>query len=161
MFKISKSDYVLGIKCPNALWFKKYRKDLTPVVDQAVLDTGNMVGELARSRFPGGIDVTAKPWEPEAIEQTKHAMSENAPYIFEATLETNTGEYCAVDILHNNDDGTWNIIEVKSTTSPHDYHIIDASFQRYVFAQCGVKIRKCFIMTLNPEYVRQGDMDID
>ena len=161
MFKISKSDYVLGIKCPNALWFKKYRKDLTPVVDQAVLDTGNMVGELARSRFPGGIDVTAKPWEPEAIEQTKHAMSENAPYIFEATLETNTGEYCAVDILHNNDDGTWNIIEVKSTTSPHDYHIIDASFQRYVFAQCGVKIRKCFIMTLNPEYVRHGDMDRD
>ena len=34
MFRISKSDYVLGIKCPNALWFKRYRKDLQPVVSR-------------------------------------------------------------------------------------------------------------------------------
>lgn len=161
MFKISKSDYVLGIKCPNALWFKKHRKDLTPVVDQAVLDTGNMVGELARSRFPNGINITAKPWESEAVAQTKRALVEKVPYIFEATLETDTGEYCAVDILRNNNDGTWDIIEVKSTTRPHDYHLIDASFQRYVFTQCGVNIRNCYILTLNPEYSRHGALDID
>lgn len=161
MFKISKSDYVLGIKCSNALWFKKHRKDLTPVVDQAVLDTGNMVGELARSRFPNGINITVKPWESEAVAQTKRALVEKVPYIFEATLETDTGEYCAVDILRNNNDGTWDIIEVKSTTRPHDYHLIDASFQRYVFTQCGVNIRNCYILTLNPEYSRHGALDVD
>ncbi|MBP9999467.1 MAG: DUF2779 domain-containing protein [Proteobacteria bacterium] len=160
MLKISKSDYVLGIKCPNALWFKKHRKDLSPVIDQAVLDTGNMVGELARSRFHGGINITAKPWEAEAITQTKSAMTENVHYIYEATLETDTGAYCAVDILRNNNDGSWDIIEVKSTTSPRDYHLIDASFQRYVFTQCGVNIRNCYILTLNPEYSRHGALDI-
>lgn len=161
MFRISKSDYVLGIKCPNALWFKKYRKDLQPEMNQAVLDNGTAVGELACNRFPGGVRIVAKPWEEAAITQTKSAISENVPFIYEATLGTNTGEYCAVDILQNNDDGTWDIIEVKSTTSPHDYHIIDASFQRYVFTQCGVKIRNCFILTLNPEYSRHGALDID
>lgn len=161
MFKISKSDYVLGIKCLNALWFKKYRKDLETEKNQAVLDNGTAVGELACDRFPGGVRITAKPWEDAAITQTKSAISGKAPFIYEATLSTDTGEYCAVDILRNNNDGTWDIIEVKSTTSPHDYHIIDASFQRYVFTQCGVKIRNCFILTLNPEYSRHGALDID
>ena len=161
MFKISKSDYVLGIKCPNAIWFKKYRKDLEAEKNQAVLDNGTAVGELACDRFPGGVRITAKPWEDVAITQTKSAISDNKPFIYEATLSTDTGEYCAVDILRNNNDGTWDIIEVKSTTEPHDYHYIDASFQRYVFTKCGINVRNCFIMTLNKEYVRHGDLDLE
>ena len=66
-------------------------------------------------------------------------------HLFMKPLFTDTGEYCAVDILRNNNDGTWDIIEVKSTSKPNDYHYIDASFQRYVFSQCGIKIRNCFI----------------
>jgi hypothetical protein len=161
MVKLSKSDYVLGVKCPNALWFKKYRKDLETEKNQAVLDNGTAVGELACNRFPGGVRIVAKPWENAAITQTKSAISGNVPFIYEATLSTNTGEYCAVDILRNNNDGTWDVIEVKSTTEPHDYHYIDASFQRYVFAKCGVNVRNCFIMTLNKEYVRHGDLDLE
>ncbi|MBR4806800.1 MAG: hypothetical protein IKZ64_03160 [Alphaproteobacteria bacterium] len=160
MVKISKSDYVLGLKCPNALWFKKFRKDLQPEMNQAILDRGTEVGELACTRFPGGVRITAKPWEDDAIAQTKRAMADNAPYIFEATLCTDTDEYCAVDILKNNNDGTWDIIEVKSTNQPHDYHYFDASFQRYVFTRCGVKIHNCFIMTLNPEYIRHGELNV-
>ena len=161
MVRISKSDYVLGIKCPNALWFKKYRKDLESEKNQTVLDNGSYIGELACGRFPGGVRITAKPWEDTATTQTKSAISANSHFIYEATLGTETGEYCAADILRNNNDGTWDIIEVKSTSKPHDYHYIDASFQRYVFAKCGVNVRKCFIMTLNPAYVRHGDLDLE
>ena len=158
---ISKSDYVLGLKCPNALWFKKFRWDLQVDMNQVILDRGTEIGILAQSRFPGGTTITAKPWEAVAVQQTQSAIRAGAPYIYEATLATDTGEYCAADILRNNNDGTWDIIEVKSTTRPHDYHIIDASFQRYVFTRCGVKIKNCFILTLNPEYVRHGALDID
>ena len=161
MFKISKSDYVLGIKCPNALWFKKFRKDLQPEMDQVVLDQGKEIGFFAQMVFPGGEEIIAKPWEYGAAEHTRDAIKANVPYIYEATLETSTGEYCAADILRNNRDGTWDIIEVKSTTKPHDYHYLDASFQRYVFTQSGINIRKCFIMTLNPEYIRQGDVNFE
>lgn len=161
MFRISKSDYVLGIKCPNALWFKKYRRDLQPEINQAILERGTEIGILAQNKFPGGTVITAMPWDYEAIYRTQDAIRANETYIYEATLGTETGEYCAVDILRNNEDGTWDIIEVKSTTHPHDYHIIDTSFQKYVFTQCGIKIRKCFIMTLNPEYVRHGNIDVD
>ena len=160
MFKISKSDYVLGVKCPNAIWFKKLRKDLATEINLAILEQGNEIGRLAQDAFPGGTYITAKPWDYEAAWRTQDAIKSGDPYIYEATLSTKTGEYCAVDILRNNNDGTWDIIEVKSTTRPHDYHFLDASFQKYVFTQCGVKIRDCFIMTLNPEYVRHGVLDI-
>ena len=126
----------------------------------SILERGREIGRLAQDKFPGGTYVTAKPWEYEAVWQTQDAIKGDAPYIYEATLSTKTGEYCAVDILRNNNDGTWDIIEVKGSTKPHEYHYIDASFQKYVFAQCGIKIRDCFIMTLNPEYIRHGALDI-
>ncbi len=47
MMKLSKSDYVLGIKCPDALWFKKYRKDIVPEKKQSVLDNGTAIGQFA------------------------------------------------------------------------------------------------------------------
>ena len=93
MIKISKSNYVTGIKCPNALWFKKYRKDIEPDKNQAILDAGTAVGELACDRFPGGVRITAKPWEPEAIDQTKKAIAQNASYIYEATFLGDRNEY--------------------------------------------------------------------
>ncbi|MBR5153910.1 MAG: DUF2779 domain-containing protein [Alphaproteobacteria bacterium] len=160
MFKISKSDYVLGVKCPNAIWFKKLRKELAKEFDTTILERGIEIGRLAQDKFLGGRYITAKPWEYEAAWQTQDAIKADDPYIYEATLSTKTGEYCAVDILRNNNDGTWDIIEVKSTTSPHEYHYLDASFQKYVFTQCGVKIRDCYILTLNPEYVRHGALDV-
>ena len=61
MFKISKSDYVLGVKCPNAIWFKKLRKDIAPEMDTAVLERGTEIGELAQNKFPNGVLITEKP----------------------------------------------------------------------------------------------------
>lgn len=160
MIRISKSDYVLGLKCPNALWFKNCRKDLIPEKNDTVLERGTAVGELACDRFPGGVRITAKPWEEDALIQTKNAMDKGAPYIYEATFATETGEYCAVDILKNNGDGTWSIVEVKSTTAVHPYHALDVSFQRYVCERAGVKISGCGVLVLDNKYVRCGDLDL-
>ena len=130
-------------------------------MDTAVLERGIKVGELACNKFPGGVRITSNPWEKAAVSQTLSAIKSDVAYIYEATLASQTGEYCAVDILKNNNDGTWDIIEVKSTTKPHEYHYIDLAFQRYVFTKCGLNIRDCHILTLNPEYVRHGALDVD
>ncbi len=158
--RISKSDYVLGQKCPRALWIKKHRPDIEFAKDETVLARGTVVGELACDYYPGGVRIEEKPWTDAALQQTRAAMASNVPAIYEATFATDTGEYCAVDILVNNGDGTWNIVEVKSSTHAKDYHFIDVSFQRYVLVRCGVNIRDCFVMTLNKDYVRHGDIDI-
>ncbi|MBN1281913.1 MAG: DUF2779 domain-containing protein [Alphaproteobacteria bacterium] len=193
--KLSKSDYLLGVKCPSALWYKKYCPDLKPdkPKNESVLKSGTEVGELARKRFAGGILIDADSWTDEALQKTSDIMSGSAPVVFfrdyyetkdseaesdneivyEGVVSTQTGEYCASDILRNNNDGTWDLIEVKSTTSlknqgvgprggaRKDSHIVDISFQRYVFEKAGIKINRCIIMTLNKEYVRHGDLDLN
>lgn len=195
MIKISKSDYVLGIKCPLALYYKKHRPELKPETpkNDAVLKSGTEVGELARKRFPGGTLINEDSWTDAAISHTLDVISNNKPAIFfreywesdksedpseeeftyEAVVKTPTNEYCAADILRNNNDGTWDLIEVKSTTSlknkragprggaRKDSHIIDISFQRYVFEKSGIKIKRCIIMTLNKEYIRHGNLDLN
>ena len=195
--KISKSDYVLGIKCEHALWLKKHRHELMDAPkNEMILKQGTEVGLRAQEYFKNGTKIDEELWTAEGLEaallETKKAMNsivfreyyENArgdeqidsndesDAIYEATAMTGNREYCAVDILENNHDGTWNLIEVKSTTTlkdkgigpnggvQQDQHLVDASFQRYVLETAGIKIKKCFIMILNKEYVKKGELDI-
>jgi len=157
---LSKSDYVLGLKCPLALWYKKYRRDLMVDASGPAIEQGHQVGELARQRFPKGVLVEENPWEAEAAEHTAECVRNKRKHIYEAVARLKTGELCATDILRRNADGTHDIIEVKSATEVKDYHILDVSFQRYVFRKAGYKIRKCHVMTLNNAYVRQGELDL-
>ena len=67
--------------------------------------------------------------------------------------------YARADILVPVKD-KWDIIEVKSSTSVKPEHIHDVSFQKYVYEKAGLKIRNCYLMHLNNEYVRKGDIDV-
>ena len=54
---LSKTRFVGGLQCLKRLYLESYRRDLIPPVDpaqQALFDTGNAVGELARGLFLGG-----------------------------------------------------------------------------------------------------------
>ena len=76
--------------------------------------------------------------------------------------------YCAVDILRKTADG-WAIYEVKSSSSNADAdatdkefgkYAIDIAYQKWVLEQCGVKVTGTYLVTLNKNYVRQGDLDL-
>ncbi|MBU0460849.1 MAG: DUF2779 domain-containing protein, partial [Nanoarchaeota archaeon] len=55
----------------------------------------------------------------------------------------------------------WDIIEVKSSSKvDKKKHYPDLAFQRYVYEKAGMKIRKCFLMHLNNEFVRDGEIDV-
>jgi len=163
--KISKSQYIKGLQCPLALWYYRYRKDLKPEIDaqtQARFDMGNEIGKLAQQYFDGGVQVTDKYWEIEkAIQSTKSFINEGHELIFEATaMHPVHGGYSRIDIFQKvPDTEEWNLIEVKSSTSVKDYHIDDVAFQYHVFHHAGYKIRNCYLMIVDNEYDRQGDID--
>jgi hypothetical protein len=158
---ISKSKFLWGLQCPKLLWHAYNAKHLIPETDaatQAVFDQGHEVGALAKRMFPDGVEVGAGILDPkEAIRLTGEALKLRKP-LFEAAFSANGG-YCRTDILRPAPKGAWDLIEVKSTGSLKDVHLEDLAFQTWVLKTAGLTIRACYLMHINTDFVRQGEID--
>lgn len=152
-----------GCQCPKRLFLHKYRPDLRNAVDeqqQHIKDSGNLIGELARQLFPGGVD--ASPPDPYSyhlsVAKTKEYIDQGQHIIYEAAFQYE-GVLCALDILVKQDVG-WYAFEVKSTLSVKDQHVQDAALQYSVVTNCGLVLRDISIVHLNTHYVRKGELDV-
>ena len=50
---------------------------------------------------------------------------------------------------------------MKSATKVKEVNLHDVSFQKYIYESCGLKIRKCFLMHINRDYVKNGEIEVD
>lgn len=155
---LSKSKYLNGIQCSKLLWISVNAKDKLPGVDeskQKLFDEGHIVGEFAKKLFPEGIDIEDTDFS-KNLEETKKLLKENKP-LFEPAFMIDR-LYSRADILEPVKEG-WNIIEVKSSTEVKDVNIQDVAFQKYVYEKAGLKINKCFLLHINNQYVKQGEIN--
>ena len=180
---LSKSRYTKYCQCAKALWLSVNKPD-EATVDAGVearFAEGNVVGDLAMGLFGDFVEVTTMTEDGKLdlsamIEKTQEEMERGTEVICEASFSyRSAGEsnYCAVDILRKTPDG-WAIYEVKSTTShvadvatmskelvdKVEKYAKDIAFQKWVLVQCGVKVTGTYLVTLNSDYVRQGDLDV-
>lgn len=158
---ISKSKYLNGLQCLKYLWIAKNQPERIPEADattQFRFDQGHLVGELAKKLYPEGINVPTDDFG-ENIRQTRQLIKERRP-LFEAGI-TADGVYCRPDILNPVGDDQWDIIEVKSSTKLKDVNVHDVAFQKYCCEQYGLKIRTCFLMHVNSDYIRNGELELD
>ncbi len=156
---LTKSAYIVGLQCPKYLWLRVNKPDAIPEADEALkhrFEQGHLVGEFAKKLFPKGIDIPTKDFK-ENIHKTKELLKKKMP-LFEAGFFADP-VYSRVDILVPVKD-EWDIIEVKSGTKVEDIHVQDVSFQKFCCEKAGLKIRKCFLMHINNEYVRKGEIDV-
>ena len=159
---LSKSLILKGMQCPKALYLQKNPPDfeLPPQPGlEAKFRAGHEVGILAQQLFPGGTEV---PFEglsvPEQIAQTRQLIDSGAEVIYEASFEYD-GIFVKVDILVKDGDA-WQIHEVKMSASVKDINLDDVAIQYYVLTQGGLSLSKAFLVHINNEYVRQGDIDV-
>jgi hypothetical protein len=156
---LTKSKYINGLQCSRLLWISVNAKEKLPEVDEAkqkLFDEGHIVGEFAKKLFPNGIDIEDEDFS-KNIEETKKLLEENKPLFEPAFLIDRL--YSRADILEPTKDGKWDIVEVKSSTEVKNVNIQDVAFQRYVYERAGLKINKCFLLHINNQYVKQGDVD--
>ena len=157
---LSKTKYLNGLKCPKLLWYLYNRKEDIPEVDaatQALMDQGKMVGELAQALFPGGIVLQRDYMPDKQAERSLEAAKLRKP-LFEAGFVFKQA-YALADILNPVGKDAWDLIEVKSTGRVKDEHFRDVAFQKYAYEGAGIKIRKCYLMYINNQYVRNGEID--
>ncbi len=162
---ISKSKYVSFCRCPKLLWLEKNKPQFASVSEasKSRLDIGNEVGDLAMELFGDYIDVTTYKDEKLDLEKmsnlTKKLIEEEYKNICEASFIDDM-LYCAVDILRKANDG-YEIYEIKSTTEVADYHYLDVAFQNYVLNKKGIKVTNSYVVTINNEYKRFNELELD
>src|SRR5881396_1642809 len=154
MHRLSKSRYTAGTQCHKLLWWKVHEPLAVELQPDKVLqdrfDQGKQVGELARTRFPGGvlIDLPHTAVD-ERVKLTRQLIDDGAPAIFEASfLADNT--FVAVDILRPDGKG-FHLTEVKAANSQEEKHLPDVAVQVHVLQESGVRITGVDVMHLNRE----------
>ncbi len=156
---LSKSKYCSGLQCPKILWLQENKpEEAQNTAQDSVMENGTLVGEVARGYFGDYNPVTIDSNKENMVIETKELMDKGADNITEASFITD-GLYCAVDILHKDNDG-WDIVEVKSSTEVKDIYKEDVAFQYYVLKECGINVKKVYILYINNKYVRHGDLNL-
>ena len=157
---LSKTRFGAGLQCLKRLYLESFSRNLADTIDatqQALFDSGNAVGELARQRFPGG-RLIDEPYydQPRAEATTLKAIADlEVPAFYEAAFSFE-GIRVRADVLNRNSEDTFDLIEVKSSTSVKPQHIPDAAIQLHVVEGSGVLIRKVFLLHIDNNYVYEG-----
>ncbi len=157
---LSKSRFAAGLQCPKRLYLECYSPDLAEPLDisqQAVMDTGVAVGRLARQRFPGGRLIEEEYYQhAAAMTATTAAIADGfVPAIYEAAF-TFDGVRVRVDVLSRNADGTFDLAEVKSSTTVKAEHVPDVAIQLYVLDGLGIAVRRACLLHIDNTYVYDG-----
>jgi hypothetical protein len=149
---LSKSRYLLGLRCHKLLWLDEHEHDETPpdTESQFRLREGTAVGERARAVMGDGVLVKSPDFAPELkLAETQRALDSGAALIFEATF-TAGGATVRTDILRRTADG-FDLIEVKSSTSIKDEQLAEVAMQLWVLRAAGLAVPRAFLMHLNSE----------
>jgi hypothetical protein len=173
---ISKSEFMMFLKHPAWLWLKKYDKSKIPIPDeelQARFDEGTLFEEYAEKIF---FNATKLGYKNEGIfsgtkyyalpELTKAEINKETKILMQGRLEVDhstplmTGNLTSIfDVLERVGKNIFDLYEIKSSTSVKPEHIPDLAFQTIVLEKSGLKIRDLFVLHVNNEYVRDGEID--
>jgi hypothetical protein len=160
---LSKSLFIRGLQCHKSLYLNRYQpalKDEVSEEKQALFESGTEVGILARDLFPGGVEVPYEGLSPkEQLDMTTAEIEKGAGTIYEAAFSHN-GVFMKADILHKGKDG-WELYEVKQSTKVQDVYENDVALQYYVLKGSNLPVSKAFLVHINNQYVRQGDIEVE
>ena len=160
-FFLSKSKYLAGLQCLKLLWTHYHAKDKIPPPDsktQAKFDQGHQVTDLYHSLFPEGVLIDGEPSDYDGlIIKTQEALALKKT-LFEPAFK-HKRSFARADVLKPNRDGSWDLYEVKSSTSVKDIYYPDVAFQKYCYEGAGINLRNVFLVCINNEYVKNGPID--
>ena len=148
--QLSKTDFLQFLHCAKSLWLlrrKPTHYQHGPFSDylKKIVTEGYEIELYLKTLFSSQID--------------------SDKYSYQTGFKTGEGLYAIADCTRQNDDGTINIYEVKSSTSVQrgspQNQIKDASFQKIAAEGAGFKVARVFIVHLNSQYARNGAIYTD
>jgi len=149
---LSKSSFMAGLDCPRKLWQLLWdRGSAAPFggMSQLIMEMGTRFGVLAHQLYPGAvlIDVDFRKLD-QALLDTQAAISSGASTILEACFVYDHFRVVS-DVVERQADGSWHLVEVKSSTSVKARHIPDLAYQKWVMQQAGFRVSQCSVLHAN------------
>lgn len=142
MLPLTKSDFLEFRSCAKSYWLKRH--------DPGVVDWG------APSAFDRMLMKDGYAIEAEALKWVA-TWPDAADCEHQVEFCHNGRLLARVDLLKKHADGSVDLFEIKSSTSPAD-HIEDICFQKLVVELCGTAVRSVHIIHANKGYVRMGEI---
>lgn len=158
--QITKSNYMNFLRHPAWMWIEKHDKSKLPPVDpslQAMFDAGHKFEQYAESLFDGGVQIEVGDYF-DMTSRTSEAIAGGAKLIFQPRFEWQEYTFIA-DIVQFVGDRELDLYEIKSSTSVHKDHLYDLTFQSAVLTGLGYQVRQVFVLHVNNQYVRQGEIE--
>ncbi|MBY0538408.1 DUF2779 domain-containing protein [Patescibacteria group bacterium] len=165
---LSKSNYLTFLKHPAWLWLIAHEPDKIPKHDAdtlAIFSAGHRFEEYAEHLFIDGYALGYNvsghfDWKlyQSLPERTAEALQGEHKLLFQGRIEVD-GLTCIFDVLERTAMGTFNLYEIKSSSSAKREHEYDLAFQTYVLEKSGITIEKISVIHVNGEYVRDGKVD--
>lgn len=166
---ISKSRFLDYLTCPKDAWFRMHKPELKEFEVssglQNTFDQGYEAEEYAKQLkvFSGFVEVTAN--GADTKKEVDALIVSKTPAIYQPTFIAD-GFIIRCDMLvWNTETAKWDLYEIKSSTKRHDTgardHLSDAAFQAIVLERYGIAVGKIFIVHLNSEYIKNGELDIE
>ena len=162
---ITKSDFLKYKECSS---FFSFWKNKPAILDDEKIDPfierlktqGYEVELFARGLYPEASLVAGT--LDQASSMTTELIHEGNKALFQASFMADD-LFASCDVLIWNElfQG-WDIIEIKSSTDKNKKkkeHIIDAAFQRIVAQRAGLKIVNVYLVELNKDYYKNGEID--
>ncbi|MBA3679294.1 DUF2779 domain-containing protein [Candidatus Saccharibacteria bacterium] len=167
-FELSKSEYMMFLKHPAWLWLKKHNKKMLPPPDanlQAMFDAGNIFEQYAEARFDQITRVGFDNYDEYLSMPTRtiKALEAGATQLTQGRFVAEYGDNsitCIVDVIQKVDAKTFDLFEIKSSTSVKPDHIEDLAFQTVVLESAGYSVRNIAVVYCNNQYVRKGEVDL-
>lgn len=159
---ITKSRVLSGLRCQKRLWLQTFQPKLaksSPTSDLTIAN-GNEIGERARLNYPNGILIEFVAQPDLAVKETKRWLnsSPRGP-LFEAAF-VHAGVLVRADILIPVEN-SWRMIEVKSSGSVKDHHLIDCAVQLWVMEGAGIAVKQICLAHVDTGFVYAGDGNYD
>lgn len=163
---LTKTDFKEYLICPKWLWVKKKKPELyvegeMSLFLEKLIKDGYEVEAFAQKLFPDGVELTGS--KESLISKTKEFMSKKQT-MFQATFQTEEGLFVKVDVLvFNTETAKWDLYEIKASseikTDLQHNHLKDITFQTITAVESGVDIGNSYIVHINKEYRRDGEID--
>jgi Domain of unknown function(DUF2779) len=144
--RLTKTAYLNYLKCPQEFWLDYHHAPVVPseitLEHEHLRQQGYLVQQLVKRLVQFQDD-------------------ESRLVDVERTFQT-TDLYARSDIIvADKETGTLDIYEIKAAAKVKDEHYDDVAFQKIVAERSGFNVGRCFVITLNGDYVRQGDIDVE